>query len=101
VLAPTAPLANGHFTVVPSGHVPTLTALAPDDVAAVLAGLTVLSNTVKQMCDAESVEIVTGRRAPDKAGEHVRFHLVPRHAPDPRWEASVDPRTVISCAGMQ
>lgn len=101
MLGPLASLANGHFTVVPSGHVSNLTALAPEDMAAVLAGMAALSHTMKGMCNAESIEIVTSRRGPEGAGEHVRFHLVPYRSSDPEWETSVDPRAVISGSGME
>jgi diadenosine tetraphosphate (Ap4A) HIT family hydrolase len=84
VAGPGAPRCAGYVTVVPRQHVSVLGQLPLPEMAAVLAGVSKVSESLRQETGAAGVEIRAHPRRSGGSGSHLHFHLVP----GPAWAAA-------------
>lgn len=78
-----APMAEGHALVIPKTHVPTLSAAAPETVAAVFRTVRRVGRAVERGLDVEGYSVFQANGA--VAGQevaHLHVHVVPRFEGD-------------------
>ena len=78
VLAPDPRQSRPHLTLVPKTHVSVLTDLSPDEMAAVLAGLSRTVLSLKQTYKVQDVQVRARPGVLPEADPHLRFDLVPK-----------------------
>jgi histidine triad (HIT) family protein len=79
-----APGTQGHLLVIPRNHAKDITAIDPDDLAAVARSAQVMARRVIERLGADGVNIINSCGAAAwQTVFHLHFHVIPRYAGDP------------------
>lgn len=85
------PLSKGHLLLIPKSHAATIDEMSADAVATLTRHLPRLARAVRQLVDAEGVNVLQNNgRCAGQSVDHVHFHLIPRVTGDGlgyRWNA--------------
>ncbi|MBN2414041.1 HIT domain-containing protein [candidate division KSB1 bacterium] len=92
------PYNNGHLMVVPYRHIPELASLTEEEQAEMMKLLTVSSEILKDVLNAEGLNIGMnlGRIAGAGIDDHIHFHIVPRWNGDTNFMPVTGNTRVIS-----
>ncbi|HET9075146.1 MAG TPA: HIT family protein [Solirubrobacteraceae bacterium] len=79
-----APGTRGHLLVIPRTHAADITAIDPEDLAAVARSAQVMARRVTERLGADGVNIINSCGAAAwQTVFHLHFHVIPRYVEDP------------------